>query len=148
MVPSGSLLPSPAKQHPFGPRQSSISPLRIQSTAKPAVLRSNRRQPEFVRPWTYGNHKNVNKSKGPDKCPGLSASWMARATRGRNVDGLLVLFGLLFRRRQAFEALQKLLLGHALNRDLGVVGIDAGACRPDQRHGIRLRFVDFDEFLQ
>jgi len=64
------------------------------------------------------------------------------------VDGLLVLFGLLFRRRQAFEALQKLLLGHALDRDLGIVGIDAGACRPDQRHGIGLRFVNFDEFLQ
>ena len=61
--------------------------------------------------------------------------------------GSLVLFGLLFRRRQAFEALQKLLLGHALDRDLGVVGIDAGARRADQGHGIGLRLVDFDEFL-
>jgi len=46
------------------------------------------------------------------------------------------------------ETLQKFLLGHALDGNLGVVSIDAGACRPDQGHGIRLRFVDFDEFLQ
>jgi len=60
----------------------------------------------------------------------------------------LVLFGLLFRRRKALKALQEFLLGHALDGDLGVVGIDAGARRPDQRQGIGLRLVDFDEFLQ
>ena len=32
--------------------------------------------------------------------------------------------------------------------DLGVVGIDAGAGRADQRHGIGLWLVDLDEFLQ
>jgi hypothetical protein len=62
------------------------------------------------------------------------------------VADLFVLFGLLFRRRQAFEALQELFLGHAFDRNLGVVGIDAGAGRADQGHGIGLRFVDFDEF--
>ena len=35
-------------------------------------------------------------------------------------SGLLVLFGLLFRRRQAFQALEELFLGHTLDRDLGV----------------------------
>src|SRR5258707_10329775 len=65
-----------------------------------------------------------------------------------SVEGSLVLFGLLFRGRQAFEALQKFLLGHALDGDLGIVGIDAGAGRSDQRHGIGLWLVNFDEFLQ
>jgi len=42
-------------------------------------------------------------------------------------DGLLlVFFGLLFRRRQALEALQQFLFGHAFDGDLGVVGVDAG----------------------
>src|SRR6476469_8843475 len=64
------------------------------------------------------------------------------------LPGLLVLFGLFFRRRQAFQALEEFFLGHALDRDLGVVGIDAGAGRADQRHGIGLWLVDLDEFLQ
>ena len=63
-------------------------------------------------------------------------------------SGLFVLFGLLFRRRQALKALQEFFLGHALDRDLGVVGIDAGAGRADQRHGIGLWLVDLDELLQ
>src|SRR3954452_23938665 len=33
--------------------------------------------------------------------------------------------GLLFRRRQAFEALEQLFLGHAIARDFGIVGIHA-----------------------
>ena len=78
---------------------------------------------------------------------GESRSGLA-TTRGSNWHGLLVLFGLLFRGRKALEALQKLLLGHALDRDLGVVGIDAGAGRPDQGHRVGLRLVDLDEFLQ
>ena len=98
--------------------------------------------------WAHGNHENVNKSKGPDKCPGLLVNQIARVTPDIKANGLFVLFGLLFRRRQAFETLQKFLLGHALDGNLGIVSIDAGACRPDQGHGIRLRFVDFDEFLQ
>src|SRR5205809_7233415 len=67
---------------------------------------------------------------------------------GPGCSGLLVLFGLFFRRRQAFQALEELFLGHALDRDLGVVGIDAGASRADQRHGIGLWLVDLDELLQ
>src|SRR5260370_12678284 len=55
---------------------------------------------------------------------------------GANVEGSLVLFRLLFRGRQAFEALQKLLLGHALDGDLGIIGIDAGASRPDDTEEI------------
>src|SRR6266566_4302876 len=67
---------------------------------------------------------------------------------GAPMERSLVLFGLLFRGRQAFEALQKLLLGHALDGNLGIISIDAGAGRSDQRHGIGLRLVNFDEFLQ
>ena len=66
----------------------------------------------------------------------------------RGPDGLFVLFRLFLRRRQALEALQQLFLGHPLDGDFGVVGIDAGPGRPDQGHGIGLRLVDFDEFLQ
>ena len=61
---------------------------------------------------------------------------------------LFVFLGLLFRRREAFQTLEKLLFGHAFNRNLGVVGIDAGAGRPDQRHRIRFGLVDLDELLQ
>ena len=66
----------------------------------------------------------------------------------RRPTGLFVFFGLLFRRRQALEALEQFLLGHALDGDLGVVGIDAGAGRADQGYGIGLWLVDFNEFLQ
>ena len=87
------------------------------------------------------NRKNVNKSKGPNKCPGLRQIGGVR-------EGLFVLFGLLFRRRQAFETLQELFLGHALDRDLGIVGIDAGSCGTNQGHRIGFWFVDLDELLQ
>ena len=59
-----------------------------------------------------------------------------------------VLFGLFLGRRQALQALEEFFLGHALDGDLGVVGIDACAGRADQRHGIGLWLVDLDEFLQ
>jgi hypothetical protein len=61
---------------------------------------------------------------------------------------LLVFFGLLFRRRQALEALQQFFFGHALDGDLGVVGIDAGTGLANQRNRIRLRLVHLNEFLQ
>ena len=76
----------------------------------------------------HGNHENVNKSKGPDQGPGLCKSARSTASQSRR---LFVLFGLLLRRREALEALQQFLLGHALDGDLGVVGIDAGA-RPSR----------------
>ena len=38
---------------------------------------------------------------------------------------LLVFFRMFFRRRQALETLQEFLFGHALDGNLGVVGIDA-----------------------
>src|SRR5258708_12824983 len=59
----------------------------------------------------------------------------------------LVLFGLLLRRCQALEAFQKLLLGHALDGDLGIVGIDAATGRADQGHRIGFRLVHLDQFL-
>src|SRR6185312_13740289 len=63
-------------------------------------------------------------------------------------DLLAVVLGDLFRRRQAFEALEQLFLGHAVGGDLGVVRIDPGAAAgADQRH-FRFRLVDFDVFLQ
>src|SRR3977135_1244539 len=65
---------------------------------------------------THGNHENVNKSKGPDDGPGLlSIGGYLGAPGGCSPDGSLVLFRLLLRRCQAFEALQKLLFGHALD---------------------------------
>jgi len=66
----------------------------------------------------------------------------------RSQPGLLVLFGLLFRRRQALEALQKLFLGHALDRDLVSSASTLAPAEADQRHGIRFWLVDLDEFLQ
>src|SRR6266853_1947785 len=37
----------------------------------------------LIRPrWTHGNHENVNKSKGPDKCPGLG-KWEGIGTSGK-----------------------------------------------------------------
>ena len=42
-------------------------------------------------------------------------------------ERLFVLFRLLFRGRKPLEALQEFFLGHALDRDLGVVSIDARA---------------------
>ncbi len=107
--------------------------------------RSRRIRP---RRWTHDSHENVNKSEGPDKCPGLLVNQAVRDAGGTKPTGLFVLFGLLFRRRQAFETLQEFLLGHPLDGYIGVVGVDAGAGRPDQRHGIGLGFVDFDELLQ
>jgi len=55
----------------------------------------------------YGNHKNVNKSKGPDLGPGLRVNELGRASPQsvQSLPGLFVLFGLLFRRSQAFEPL-------------------------------------------
>ena len=139
-----------AEPPPFRPERAAFG-CRTQSTAKSAVPRSNWRQPlpNSPAPATKaGNHENLNKSKGPDKCPGLLVNPVEFGNPWYNRDGLLVLFGLLFRGCKALEALQKFLLGHALNRDLGVIGIDAGACRPDQGHRIGLRLVNLDEFLQ
>src|SRR5207237_4344148 len=92
----------------------------------------------------YGNHENANKSKGPNTGSGLD-----KITRSRQLrwDDLLVLLGLLLRRREAFEALQELLFGHALNGNFGIVGIDARAGGTDQRHRIGFRLVDLDELL-
>src|SRR6202163_4295594 len=58
---------------PFGQVNARFSDVRAQSNLKTAVLRSNRRQPFQNSPRrrsTHGNHKNVNKSKGPDKMSG------------------------------------------------------------------------------
>jgi hypothetical protein len=84
-------------------------------------------QPVSIGPAdTHRSCKNVNKSKGPDKYPGLSQiGEFEDAPDGKS--RLFVLFGLLFRRRQTLKALQKFLLRHAFDRDLGVVGIDARA---------------------
>src|SRR5277367_3879380 len=92
--------------------------------------------------------KTAAKAKARTNVRAFGKSGVAGTAAGREKASLLVLFGLLFRRRQALEALQKLLLGHALDRNLGVVGIDAGTGRADQRHGIGLGLIDFDEFLQ
>ena len=62
----------------------------------------------------------------------------AHASRGR-VEGacsmeLFFLFGLFLGRGEPFQSLEKLFLGHPIDRYLGVVGIDAAAGSPDERH--------------
>ena len=57
---------------------------------------------------------------GPD---GRSGPWPQKC---QEMGGLFFLFGLFLGRRKPFEALEQLFLGHALARDLGVVGIDRG----------------------
>jgi hypothetical protein len=108
--------------------------------------------PRRIRPHLRedGNHENANKKQKARSNVRAFASQMAGILKpwGCNVDDLLVLLGLLFRGRQAFETLQELFLGHALDGNFGIVGIDAGTSRPDQRHRIGLRLVDLDEFLQ
>jgi hypothetical protein len=58
--------------------------------------------------------------------PGVQAGPFIANFGGKSVKGLFhVLFRRLFRRRQAFQALEQLFLGHAVSGDLGIVGIDA-----------------------
>ena len=101
--------------------------------------------PNFVRQGRIVTVKMSTKAKARTN---VRAFEQIRRVLDLQNEGLFVLFGLLFRRRQALEALQQLFLGHALDRDFGVVGIDAGAGRADQGHGIGLGLVDLDEFLQ
>ena len=87
---------------------------------------------------------NKGRAKRPPRCdekPGddardsryssSSASW----ARGRSSGGA-----------KPFEALEQFLFGHAVDSDLGVVGLDAAAA--DQRHRLGLGLVDLDVFLQ
>src|SRR5712691_6348402 len=65
---------SQTNRYPARVLRRSTSDIPAQSNAKPPVLRSNRRQTRQNSPrpsWAHDNHENVNKSKGPDKCPGL-----------------------------------------------------------------------------
>ena len=64
------------------------------------------------------------------------------------MNNLLVFFGLLFRRGEPLKTLQEFFLGHALDRDLGIIGIDARAGRPDQWNRVGFGLVDLNEFLQ
>jgi hypothetical protein len=57
---------------------------------------------------------------------------------------LLVFFRLFFGRGESLETLQQLFLGHALDGDLGVVGIDARSGRTNQRDRIGLRLVHLE----
>src|SRR4029078_8635663 len=92
------------------------------------------------------NHTSKHKKCKQKKSPGqMSGPLTNREVRDvPQASSLLVLFGLLFRRCQALEALEEFFLGHALGRDLGVVGIDAGASRADQRDGIGIWLGDAD----
>src|SRR5262249_57692528 len=83
----------------------------------------------------------VPKRNGPAYAGPLSLPLMGGQT-------LFVFFRLFLGRRQPLEPLEQLLLGHALGRDLGVVGIDGPASSADQRNRSRLGLVDLDVFLQ
>src|SRR6185312_7041373 len=50
--------------------------------------------------------------------------------------------GLTLRRREAFQALEQLFLAHAVGDDLGIVGIDAGTGRTDERNAFGLGLVN------
>jgi hypothetical protein len=69
-------------------------------------------------------------------------------------EGLFFLFlahvrlGLVLGRGQAFEALEKLLFGHAVRGHVGIVGIDPGPWRADERNRLGFGLVDFHIFLQ
>jgi hypothetical protein len=55
--------------------------------------------------------------------------------------------GLILGRREAFQAFEQLFLAHAVGYDLGIVGIDAGPGRTDERNTFGLRLVNLDVFL-
>src|SRR5262249_11464444 len=68
-----------------------------------------------------------------------------------DAESLLVLFlllRLLLRRSEPLEALEQLFFGHAIDRHLGIVGIDGAAGRADKRRRLRLGLVDLDVLLQ
>src|SRR5262249_7589605 len=98
-----------------------------------------------------GYHVRFPRAKRRDACPktqrpGLAAGPSVLPLLGGQT--LFVFFRLFLGRRQPLEPLEQLLLGHALGRDLGVVGIDRPAGSADQRNRSRLRLVDLDVFLQ
>ena len=145
------LVRSRAERHPSGLGNAQFREPK-QSSAKMAVFRSNRRQPASKSsvPSADVNHENANKKRKARTNVRASCKSDNGHTSPRDPMRtiLLVLFGLLFRRRQAFQTLEQLFLGHALDSNFGVVGIDAGTRRPDQGNRIGLRLVDLDELLQ
>src|SRR5262249_55911460 len=83
----------------------------------------------------------------------FSKTVAARMDRAAYADAesLLVLFlllRLLLRRSEPLEALEQLFFGHAIDRHLGIVGIDGAAGRADKRRRLRLGLVDLDVLLQ
>src|SRR5262249_14012429 len=56
--------------------------------------------------------------------------------------------GLLLGRGEPFQAFEKLFLGHPIDRNLGIVGVDRAASGRDQRRRLGLGLVDLYVFLQ
>src|SRR4051812_36354185 len=76
----------------------------------------------------------------PGRCRAVETSNLSRNSEvlvARLDLGLRPLLG----GRQAFKALEQLLLGHALDRHLGIVGIHTRAGRTNQRYGIEFRLI-------
>ena len=76
--------------------------------------------------------------------PGKDNFWLKSPDRRARRGTLLLVvpgigLGLTFWRREAFQALEQLFLGHAVGNDLSVVGIDPSAGRADQLN--RLDFL-------
>ena len=67
-------------------------------------------------------------------------------------DGRRPIYSLVFRLflgwGEPFEPLEQLLLGHAIARNLCIVGVHGASAGADERRCFRLRFVNFDVFLQ
>ena len=146
------LVRSRAERHPSRPGNARFrEPGRsVTRNRRPSDQIGGRLRRNCSAPSANGNHENTNKCQRPEPMSGPLANPMAgKLTLGRNADDLLlVLFGLLFRGRQAFETFQELFLGHALDGHFGIVGIDAGTRRADQGNRIGFRLVDLDELLQ
>src|SRR4051794_33065679 len=94
----------------------------------------------------YGNAfaSGLPKSERPGDAPGPCN--IACSLRCQRSDVVVADFALRLRARlrgrKALEALEQLFLGHAVGGDLGIVGVDTGAGRADQRHVVELRLVD------
>src|ERR1043166_5939369 len=95
-------------------------------------------------------------SASPQRCRNANGPDAVRAVLRRKEAqraGLEVVvrldrLGLLLRRREALEALEQFLLSHAVEHDLGVVGVHSLARGADQRHGLGFGLVHLDIFLQ
>ena len=83
-------------------------------------------------------------SRGPVGAPWAGALPIARWP----TPDLFLVFRLFLGWGEPFKPLEQLLLGHAIARDLCIVGVHGASAGADEWRRFRLRFVNFDVFLQ